>query len=166
MKTRLLFVLLAIITIAECSAAFGQKLYPVQGPGAAQTPPQVWTAKIKTGMVSESISGFVSSNGGAIQGKFATVTASAANARTLGTPESYPPQANLAFAWDTIYGQGFYLSHLLGNSIAQGAFTSDQGTVLQVEIFYDVFRGASNEAFTKGYGVAVDNKGNLYKMIW
>jgi hypothetical protein len=166
MKARLLLVLLAVFTIAEYSAAFGQKLYPVQGPAAAQTPPQVLTAKIKTGMVSESISGFVSANGGAIQGKFATVTASSANARTLGTPESYPPQPNLAFAWDTVYGQGFYLSHVLGNSIAQGDFTGDQGTVLQVEIYYDIFRGASNEAFSKGYGVAVDNKGNLYKMVW
>ncbi|MGB6803488.1 MAG: hypothetical protein WBE31_14575, partial [Candidatus Sulfotelmatobacter sp.] len=64
------------------------------------------------------------------------------------------PQPNLAFAWDAVYGEGFFVAHILGNEFGQGVFTGNQGTVLQVE----TLDGRN--------GVAVDNKGNTYKMVW
>jgi hypothetical protein len=114
-------------------------------------------------MVTEQISAFVA-NGETLPGKWAAITASAANAKTPLTPGSYPPQPNLAFAWDAVYGQGFYLSHVLGETISQGVFTGDQGTVLQVEFAVENY-GRLSQAYRQ-FGVAVDNKGNMYKMIW
>jgi hypothetical protein len=64
------------------------------------------------------------------------------------------PQPNLAFAWDAVYGEGFFVAHILGNKFGQGVFTGNQGTVLQVE------------SLDGRNGVAVDNKGNTYKMVW
>jgi hypothetical protein len=52
------------------------------------------------------------------------------------------------------YGEGFFVKHILGNKIGQGVFTGSQGTVLQVEWL-------NGET-----GVAADNKGNMYKMVW
>jgi len=93
-------------------------------------------------------------NGEVLKGKSAQVNASSLNTKTPGAPDSYPPQPNLAFAWDAIYGQGYFAAHILGKKIWQGIFTGDQGTVLQVEIK------------DGGNGVAVDNKGNVYKEAW
>lgn len=64
------------------------------------------------------------------------------------------PQPNLAFAWDEVYGQGFFVAHILGKQIGQGIFTGKQGTVLQLE------------SLDGRNGVAVDNKGNIYKVVW
>jgi hypothetical protein len=94
------------------------------------------------------------SNGEVLKGKCVTVKPSSLNTKTPGTPDSYPPQPDLAFAWDTIYGQGYFAAHILGKKIWQGIFTGDQATVLQVE-------------FLDGqHGAAVDNKGNVYKAVW
>ena len=93
-------------------------------------------------------------NGEVLQGKCAEVKASSVNTKTPGASDSYPPQSNLAFAWDAIYGQGYFAAHILGTRIWQGIFTGDQGTVLQVEILDGL------------HGTAVDNKGNVYKVVW
>src|ERR1700735_1732887 len=48
MKARLAFVLsnLTFCPGAPCSSAHAQRLYPVQGPATAETPPQEFTAKL------------------------------------------------------------------------------------------------------------------------
>jgi len=93
-------------------------------------------------------------NGEVLPGKCAEMKASSVNTKTPGTPESYPPQPNLAFAWDAVYGQGYFAAHILGGKIWQGIFTGNQGTVLQVEIL------------DQQHGAAVDNKRNVYKVVW
>ncbi|MGB9406333.1 MAG: hypothetical protein WCA89_02290 [Terracidiphilus sp.] len=153
MKTKLVLFLLSLCIIAGCNPAFGQKLYPVQGPLAAQTPPQVFSAKLTGGPKSGGIS-LVLTNGETFKGKWATVAVSFVNTKTPGTPASYPPQPNLAFAWDAVYGQGYVFAHILGESIGQAVLTGNQGTVIQLEFF------------DGRIGVAVDNKGNIYKMAW
>jgi hypothetical protein len=87
-------------------------------------------------------------------GKCTSVKASSLNQKTPGTPDSYPPQPNLAFAWEAIYGQGYFAAQILGRKIWQGIFTGNQGTVLQVEVL------------NQQHGAAVDNRGNIYKIVW
>jgi hypothetical protein len=85
------------------------------------------------------------------------------NTKTPGALDSYPPQPNLAFAWDAVYGRGYFAAHVLGGKIWQGIFTGNQGTVLQVEIL----DGQHGAAVLDGqHGAAVDNKGNIYKVVW
>ena len=50
----------------------------------------------------------------------------------------------------------------MGKKIWQGVFTGDQGTVLQVEMYEEVL----NKEVDKRFSVAVDNKGNIYKVVW
>jgi len=52
-------------------------------------------------------------NGEVLLGKPKTVKATSVN--TAMARASYPPQSNLAFAWDAVYGQGFFVAHILDN---------------------------------------------------
>jgi hypothetical protein len=159
MKTKFVLAFLSACLILTSAAAFGQKLYPAaQGPLASLTTPPVFSGQIRRPMFGGPLPTLLKSwtlaNREVLPGKCATVKATSVNTKTLGTPESYPPQPNLAFAWDASYGQGYFAAHILGGKIYQGIFTGNQGTVLQVEIL-DVQHGA-----------AVDNKGNVNKMVW
>jgi hypothetical protein len=160
MKTKLVLSLLSVFLISASGAAFGQKLYPVQGPLASQTNPPVFSGQMRkpifaAGGWPKLLKSWTLANAEVLPGKCAEVKASSVNMKTLGTQESYPPQPNLDFAWDAIYGQGYFAAHILGSKIWQGIFTGNQGTVLQVELLEDGQRGA-----------AVDNKGNIYKVVW
>jgi hypothetical protein len=143
-------------------AGFGQRLYPVQGPAATQAVPPAFTARLtdiykKSGKIS-----LVQVNGESFQGTWTIVTATFVNARMPGTSASYPPQPNLAFAWDAVYGQGYYVASILGSeSIGQAVATGDKGTILQVEFHREQLGVPEDNHF----GVAVDNKGNIYKMV-
>jgi hypothetical protein len=159
MKTKFVLALLSVWIIAACAPALSQKLYPVSGPLASQTPAPIFSGQIRRPMFSMKfnfllLKSWTVSNGEVLEGKCTIVNAPSAVAKTPGAPDSYPPQANLAFAWDAVKEPGYYVSHVLGNRIAQGVFTGNQGTVLQVE-------SVDNDS-----GVAVDNKGNVYKIVW
>ncbi|MGD0859188.1 MAG: hypothetical protein ABR912_07700 [Terracidiphilus sp.] len=150
MKARFVFILFCVCMIAGSTAAFGIELYPVQGPAATQTPPPAFTGKLHSG----STISLAQANGESFQGNYKNLKLSFANAKMPGSPASYPPQPNLAFAWDAVYGQGYFVAHVLGETVSQGLLTGDRGTVLQVEFFGG------------GDAVAADSKGNIYKMVW
>jgi hypothetical protein len=158
MKTTLVLIFLGIGMIFGSVPAFGQKLCPVQGPLASQSKPPVFSGQIRRPMFSGSLASLLKSwtvaNGEVLTGKCAAVKPSSVNKKSPGTPESYPPQPNLAFAWDAIHGQAYFSAHILGQKIWQGIFTGNQGTVLQVELL------------DQQHGTAVDNKGNVYKFVW
>ena len=160
MKAKLVLSLVAscVCIIWGSDYALGQKLYPVQGPQALQATPPVFSGQIRRPMFGGALPTLLKSwtvaNGEVLPGKCVAVKATSVNTKTLGTPDSYPPQPNLAFAWDAVYGQGYFAAHVLGGKIWQGMFTGNQGTVLQVEIL------------DGQHGAAVDNKGNIYKVVW
>jgi hypothetical protein len=159
MKTKVVLFLVAfwVCITSGSSHAFGQKLYPVQGPLTAQMPQPVFSGHIRRPMFSAGppfllLKSWTVANGEVLQGKAKTVTASSVNVPEVGA--RYPSQPNLAFAWDAVYGQGFFAAKILGQKFGQGVFTGSQGTILQVE------------SLNGHDGVAVDNKGNIYKMVW
>jgi hypothetical protein len=159
MKTRLnvFIATLCVCIVIPSNYAAAQKLYPVQGPLATQTPQPVFTGKIRRPMFSAGpsfllLKTWTVANGEVLQGKPKTIKATSVNMPPPGSTN--PPQPNLAFAWDAVYGEGFFVAHILGQKIGQGMFTGSQGTVLQVE------------SLSGQTGVAIDNKGNTYKMVW
>jgi len=159
MKAKLVLSLFALYVciITANDYAFGQKLYPVQGPLATQTPQPVLTGQIRRPMFSAGpvfllLKSWTVADGEVLQGKPKTVKATSVNMPPAEACD--PPQPNLAFAWDAVYGQGFFVARILGKNIGQAVFTGSQGTVLQVE------------SLDGRNGVAVDNKGNMYKLVW
>jgi hypothetical protein len=104
-----------------------------------------------SGILSGSIS-VVLVNGELCRGPWTFVSKAAPS--TDGTT---PP--NMATDWDTVYGRGYYVSHVVGNRLyARATLTGNAGTTLYVEL--------SNETNTRGHtkGVAVDNRGDVFKV--
>jgi hypothetical protein len=157
MNTRLLCAILSVCTLGGFANANGETLYPVQGPAAAQAPPPVMTAKF-SGANSGKFT-LVQAHGESFQGQWAFVTPSFVSTKTPQDPAAYLPQPNLAFAWDAVYGQGYFLAQVIGTRIRQVVATGDHGTVIQVECLYGDFHAGFN-------GVAFDSKGNLYKVVF
>jgi hypothetical protein len=120
---------------------------------------------ISFGSVFLLLKSFTFTNGEMLTGKCKKVEASSVNDVALGTPASYPPQPDFASAWDAVYGKGYFVAHVFGGSIAQGVFKGDRGTVLEVEA-YQSQEGDLKAPLTVIKGVAVDNKGNTYKLVW
>jgi len=153
MKPTVALILLSLCLISA-EAARGETLYPVFGPRAAQAAPPVIAAR------------FHGSNGGkfaltdaggeTFQGTWSYVTPSFVNAKTPQEPANNLPQPNLASAWDAVYGQGDFLAKGVGQPMRQVVMTGNKGTTIQVECL-----PGPNLTF---YGVAVDSKGNIYKV--
>ncbi len=166
MKAKFALILLIVSMLSGSVAAFPQRLYPVQGPLAAQPSPPTLTGKIREGMVSGKLVYLALPNGEVfkLNEKSKGWTVAFANNKTPGTPKSYPPQPNLAFARDDVYGQGYYVANILGStSVGQGVCLGDKGGILQMEFLrYQ----ADNPPPGIKSGVAIDHQGNLYKMAW
>jgi hypothetical protein len=144
------------------STAHAQRLYPVQGPATAQTPPPSFNAKLSNYLGKSGIITLTQAGGETFQGPWTTVTVTFINAKTPGTPPSYPPQPNLAYAWDLVYGPGYFNTHILGSqTVGQATATGSNGTVLQLEFQKEKLGAIIDNIF----GVAVDNKGNIYKVV-
>ena len=159
MKIRRLIFLAVACGCAFASPAFAQKLYPVKGPLAQQTPQPVFSGHIRrpvfsAGPVFLLLKSWTVANGELLEGKPKKMKATSANTEAPATGTIDLPEPNLAWAWDAVYGDGYFVAHILGKEFGQGVFRGSQGTVLQVE------------SFDGRNGVAVDNKGNIYKMVW
>ena len=73
-----------------------------------------------------------------------------------------PRAGKLSTQWDAVYGQGYYVSTILGSQdVVQATATGDKGTVLQVEFHREQLGVPEDNHF----GVAVDSKGNIYKAV-
>src|SRR5277367_5556005 len=107
MKTGLAAILLQFACVVSACAAPGH-FYLVQGPQSGDAP-IAFSADIKGYPYPRHLSA-VLINGEGFQGKW--ISASTGKIRIQDVP--IPPQAELAKAWDTVYGQGFFLAHVLG----------------------------------------------------
>jgi hypothetical protein len=160
-KNKLCFILLGISMMLGCTRT--ARFYPVQGPLSSQTPLPVPVAKVTFGINPGNIA-VVLDDGEVCKGRWAVVPrgqvpkgAATANASTT---------MGMRSEWDTVYGPGFYVAHVLGAKFyAQVTATGNRGTVLDVEMYRpeNVEEHANLIAAVKG--VAKDNKDNIYKLV-
>ncbi len=159
-NVRLIWAAFAIVGLAfAMPTAWGQQLEPVKGPLALQAPGPFYEATMSGPVYSihsdfGRVRSFTYAGGETLKGKCETVTAPSANVQTSEAPDNNSQQANLIAAWELVNGEGYYASHVAGNKIRHGTFTGDKGTVLQVESLDNYF------------AVGVDNRGNLYRIVW
>jgi len=152
-KMKAVLALVALCALSVPALSSGQQLYPVSGPAASQTPPPPISANLHGAGGSGSIA-LIFADGEIFKGKWAYLRPTFVNNQTAGTVEGYPPQPSLDFAWDAVFGKGYFLANVLGEPIAQAILTGDKKTILQLEFF------------NGKWGVAADSKGNIYKMTW
>ena len=121
---------------------------PVQGPLSRQSPVPAYTAKM-SGLMSGTIS-VTLDNGEVCSGPWFFVSK---------TPPNAPEPVDMAADWDSVYGRGFYVAHVVGNKLyARATLIGNMGTTVHAEM--------SNETNTRGNtrGVARDNNGNVFKV--
>jgi hypothetical protein len=76
---------------------------------------------------------------------------------TVGTVSESP----LAGEWDTVYGRGFFVDHVLGKSVHRTLLTCKLGATVLVENGQIT---PEAKASPLGIGVAKDSRGNIYKL--
>jgi len=158
MKGLALYLCMGAVLLGGCSAT--ARLYPVQGPLAAQNPPPVFVGKLSDGLHSGTLKVSLD-NGEVFQGRWAQVErpAKSNNGVTAGAANT------LATEWDTVYGPGFYVAHVLGSRLyAKSELTGSHGSVLYAEL-YKPDKG-DEQSISSIKGVAKDDKGNIYKIAF
>jgi hypothetical protein len=152
--------LLAALVLFGCSAR--ARFYPVQGPLSAETPPPVFAGKLtvnasfRSGTLSAQLS-----DGESFRGTLSLVETG--TRRRMGQADATPAAiAGMDKLWDLIYGDGYYLAHVLGEGqYGRAVITGSKGTLLQLEIHSAVV----GNAVSQPKGVAKDGKGNVYKVV-
>jgi hypothetical protein len=159
MKNIFVLVLFAISLASGCRAT--GRLYPVQGPLSAQTPTPVLLAKLTGAFNSGNIS-VVLADGEVCKGHWATVPRPGAS---KGAAASTAPPSEMSSVWDTVYGPGFFVAHVLGKRLyVQTALTGDRGTNLNLEMYKP--DGNTQNTVSSIQGVAKDSKDNIYKLAF
>jgi hypothetical protein len=159
-RIRLPELLFGMLLISGCAAG---RLYPVQGPFSTESPVPVFTAKASGMFKSGSIS-VVLENGEKCKGRW--VTAQAAPASTGAPTANSSTTSDMASVWDTVYGPGFYVSHVLGSRLfARAEVSGDSGTVIHMEMYRSEGEHDENAALTIR-GIGRDNKDNIYKVVF
>src|SRR6202162_1038785 len=166
MNRELFFLLLSTSLMLGCASA---RMYPVRGPLASESPQAVYPAKI-TGLLYSGDIKITVANGEVCKGHWTLVKggSSAAAAPANATPPSASEDSSVAegmpVAWDTVYGQGYYVARVLGQRLyAHSIVTGNRGTILNVE-FYRLNNGAN--AAADFHGVAKDNRGDIFKLAF
>ena len=158
MKSRLFIVLLAVSALSGCYGISNMRLYPVQGPLAGQTPLPVFTGQF-TGTYNRGDISLKVSNGEEYKSQWKRVKPAAGPAGETTTNAFLGD--GMSSAWDTVYGPGFYVSHVLGSWYhGVSRVTGDRGIVFDVEFLYGEDHRQSRR------GVARDSKGNIYKVVF
>ena len=158
MKMKFALALLGISLISGCQ--LNGHLFPVQGPLASLTPPPIYSVKM-TGAINSGNFVILLADGEKFSGPWKVLSV---NARSQGAGDA--TSFNLASVWDTVCGQSFYSAHVLGTRLfVRTAMTGSQGTILQVEM-YKQENQSESETSTGIRGVAKDNKGNIYKLVF
>jgi hypothetical protein len=156
MKHPLLLGILCVSLLSGCSAT--ARLYPVSGPLSQHNPQPVFVGRI-TGVVDSGNFSVVLENGEVCKGKWAMVP----RPNSSSDASTATPQENLSAEWDSVYGAGFYVAHVLGAPLyGRGTATGKSGTVLNFEIYRP--QDAQNVPRGSIKGVAKDDKGNVYKL--
>jgi hypothetical protein len=157
MRHQVLVGLTFTMTLTGCaSLSVPGAFTAVGGPLSMQSPaPPAYRAKM-TGVFSGTIS-VTLANGELCTGPWSFVPNS--TQAGAGSPTGNAAPVDLSTAWDSVYGQGFYVAHVVGNKLrARATLACRTGTLMYVEL--------SNETNTRGNtkGVSQDNHGNLFKV--
>src|SRR2546430_44551 len=162
MKKLLCTVFLSTLLVS-CPAT--ARPYPVQGPLAAQTPAPVLVGRISGAFYSGTMT-ITGLQGEVFQGRWKAVKQPA---KSTAAPSAAPADSDMAPLWDSVYGSGFYVAHVLGTRLyARASLAGKTGDSLKVE-FYRPEGGGNSEAVPilgSVRGVAKDGKGNVYKVTF
>jgi hypothetical protein len=152
---KVLGVVISATLLAACSTT--ATLYPIDGPLSKQQPLPILTATVdgimgNTGGISMTLP-----DGERCTGKWSSIAPMSVGVSTASASGS--AINSMTSVWTTVYGSGFSLSNLPGVNKGEAMLVGDRGTVIQVEFY-------TGSGTANGSGVAKDNKGNIYKILF
>jgi hypothetical protein len=147
--------------LASCHAT--ARLYPVEGPLANQAPLPVFVGKISGALYSGNMT-VTGTQGEVFTGRWDTVKRPTKSGDAAGATTKDEEMARL---WDSIYGDGFYVAHVLGTRLyARASLKASNGNSLKVEFYRPENQGHGESLAATIKGVAKDDKGNVYKITF
>jgi hypothetical protein len=159
MKTRAVLVVCAVLFLSGCYRI--GRLYPVQGPLAAQTAPPIYAAKMTGAFNSGSLT-VILANGEVCTGAWGLVSRKPTDAGAATANAAAAPNVNWPKVWDAVYGRGYYTANVLGTPLhVRSTLAGSKGATLDVEMYRRDVPGQLTEI----HGVAQDNRGNIYKIV-
>ncbi len=156
MNKKIIIFLISILA-ALSTACTTATLYPVEGPLSKLQPLPILKASVdgilgNTGEITMTLP-----DGEQCTGKWSSIapmsfgfsSATASGRATNG----------MSTIWSTVYGSGFSMGNLPGVNKGEAMLVGNKGTVIQVEFY-------TGSGTANGAGVAKDNKGNIYKVLF
>ena len=150
-------VLAAVLVTVLVACSTTATLYPIEGPLTKQQPLPVLTAAVdgimgNTGGISLSLP-----DGEHCTGKWSSIAPMSVGFSTASASGS--AISGMASVWATVYGTGASVANLPGVNKGEAMLVGDRGTVIQVEFY-------TGSGTANGSGVAKDNKGNIFKVLF
>ena len=145
--TKQIIALLLFILLAGCSTK--ANFYPVQGPLSEQTPISVIVANVDGIMGNTGNISLTMPDGEHCKGKWSSA---AGVSVTVGT-------VNLFSQYGSVFGSGFSASNTPGVNRGEAILLGDRGAKIEVEFY-------TGSGTANGYGLAKDNRGNIYKLLF
>ena len=145
--------ILALFSGCSTTANF----YPIEGPLSKMIPMPVLVASVdgisgNTGNISLSLP-----DGEQLTGKWSSV-APQSTSYSVGNSNLIATNG-LNSVWSQVYGSSFSISNLAGVNRGEAILTGPKGTLLQAEF-------VTGSGTANGKGIAKDNHGNVFKMIF
>lgn len=156
----------ALLATSLVSCHAGMNFYPVQGPLAVQTPSPVFVGKVSGGISAGALV-VTAGQGEVFTGRWKMVKAPSQRKGTASLPVISALDNEMAPAWDSLYGNGFYVAQVLGARLyARASLTGTSGSVMKVEFYRPEGNHDGDVNAIRGSvkGVAKDDKGNVYKV--
>ncbi len=159
MKTRAVLLVCGVSLLSGCYRI--GRLYPVQGPLAAQTAPPIYAAKMTGAFNSGNIT-VTLANGEVCKGAWGLVSRTPTGTGVGPANPATAPSVDWPKVWDAVYGGGYYNANVLGTRLhVRSTLAGSKGTMLDVEMYRRDVPGQLTEI----HGVAQDSGGNIYKIV-
>ncbi len=148
---------IAALILAGCSFSVTAKLYPVKGPYAEQRPIPVLKALVTDVQRNSGDVSLTLPDGELCVGSWSSLAPQQVSVSTMTGRAQVTSGIQTAYA--TVYGTGFTVANVPGINRGTAYLVGDRGTTVEVEFF-------TGSGTASGNGVAVDSKGNTYKVIF
>lgn len=145
--TKLLLLTVVLSVLAGCSIT--ASVYPIAGPMSEQLPLPVLAAQVHSVHKNTGQIDMMLPSGEKLVGKWSSIAPQSSSA-TIGA---------LSSTWTTVFGSSFTTANLPGVNRGEAMLVGDRGTVMEVEFF-------TGSGTANGTGVAKDNQGNYYKVLF
>lgn len=154
-KLRLIELSILALLFTACSTTLD--IYPVEGPLADDADVPVLKAKANGIMGNSGTVSLTLPDGEFCEGRWSSIAPQAVGA-TTGMASGYGA-AGMQSAWASVYGSSFAFHNKPGVNRGEAVLVGDRGTRILVEFL-------TGSGTANGVGVATDNRGNTYKVLF